>query len=110
MQYYGHQIVAAGHSAPNMSSSASARQAFFASPLALVTSLATIFDYGGDLLMITLAFAEAAVLVTKVYPDAQSRLLQALTVVHLHTRAVGVAAVVLTALLPVPAMIYFYTL
>jgi hypothetical protein len=103
MQYYGHRIAQSGY-VPEVTSSE-----FIRSPAALAVSIATTLDYAGNLLAIILAFSEAAVLVRRVYPDVQSRVLRVLSVAHAHTRAVGIAAIVFTALLPVPAMIYFYT-
>jgi uncharacterized protein with PQ loop repeat len=108
MQYYGHRIAQSGQG-PEVTSSGRLPDAFLHSPLALATSGATALDYAGDLLVLMLAFSEAAVLVGRVYPEVSSRLLRGLTGIHLHIRTIGLVAIILTALMPVPAMLYFYT-
>ena len=108
MQYYGHRIAQSGQF-PEMAPGGRLSDAFLHSPLALATLVATALDYAGALLVLVLAFSEAAVLVERVYPDVRSRLLRALTVIHSHTRTIGVVAIIFTALMPVPAMFYFYT-
>ena len=77
--------------------------------ISLGTFIATTLDYGGDLLVLILALSEGAVLVGRAHPEVHSRLLQALVALRRHTRVIGMVAIFLTALLPVPAMIYFYT-
>ncbi|MEO6971679.1 MAG: hypothetical protein ABI217_12395 [Chthoniobacterales bacterium] len=101
MQYYGHRISISLH-LPDM------KPSDFPPRMMLGTFIATTLDYGGDLLVLILALSEGAVLVGRVYPEARSRLLQALVALHRHTRMIGIVAILLTALLPVPAMIYFY--
>ena len=108
MQYYGHRIAQSGR-VPNMPASGGLPRDFSPSPLALATAVATTLDYAGDLLVVILAFSEAAVLVRRVYPDVNSKLLGALALAHSHTRAIGIAAIVVTVLLPMPAIMYFYT-
>lgn len=108
MQYYGHRIAQNGHG-PETAPGGQLTAAFLHSPLVLSMSVATALDYAGDLLVLSLAFSEAAVLVRRVYPEVRSRLLRGLALIHSHTRTVGIVAIVVTALMPVPAMLYFYT-
>ena len=108
MQYFGHRIALSGH-VPEATSNGGLPDSFLHSPLALTACVATTLDYAGDLLILILAFSEAAVLVRRVYPEIHSRLLQCLILAHAHTRTIGIVAVILAALLPVPAMLYFYT-
>jgi hypothetical protein len=108
MQYYGHRIAQSGHG-PEVMSSGRFSDAFLHSPLALATFVAMALDYTGELLVLILAFSEAAVLVERVYPEVRSRLLRGLTLIHSHTRTVGIVSITVTALMPVPAMLYFYT-
>ncbi len=108
MQYYGHRIAQSGQG-PEMTPGGRLPDAFLHSPLALAASVATALDYAGDLLVLILAFSEAAVLVERVYPEVRSRLLRGLALIHSHTRTIGIVAIVVTALMPVPAMLYFYT-
>jgi hypothetical protein len=108
MQYYGHRIEQSGH-LPALTSSGRFPSNFVHSPLALATLAAATLDYAGDILVLILAFSEAAVLLRRVYPDVRSTLLRVLAAAHVHIRALGIAAIVVTALLPVPMMAYFYT-
>ena len=102
MEYYGHRAF-------NSSQLPDLKPSDFPPPMLLGAFIATTLDYGGDLLVLILALSEGAVLVRRVYPETRSRLLQALVALHRHTRTVGIVAVLLTALLPAPAMIFFYT-
>jgi hypothetical protein len=101
MEYYGHR---AGSSLRL----SGMRPSDLPPSMLLGTFIATTLDYGGDLLVLILALSEGAVLVRRLYPEASSRLVQALVALHRHARTIGIVAILLTALLPVPAMVYFY--
>jgi hypothetical protein len=102
MEYYGDRIGSSLHLHD-------VRPEDFPAGLSLGTLIATTLDYGGDLLVLILVLSEGAVLVGRVHPDAHSKLLQVFVALHQHTRTIGTVAILLTAFLPVPAMIYFYT-
>ena len=107
-EYYGYRISESGYG-PEHSSAGRLAADYIRSPFSIATCIQATLEYAGDLLVLVLAFSEAAVLVRRVHPDVRSWVLQTLTAAHRRTRVLGIAAIIVTALLPVPWLIYFYT-
>ena len=61
------------------------------------------------LLAILLLLSEAAVLISRAYPDVRSRLLALFVQLHGYVRPIGIAAILLAVLEPALPMAYYYS-